>query len=61
MILQVERIVNDSITAGAKVELGGKCHNIGGLYFEPTILSHVTEDMECFKEEVFGPVISLKK
>nr|XP_045610590.1 succinate-semialdehyde dehydrogenase, mitochondrial-like isoform X1 [Procambarus clarkii] len=58
---KVERIVNDSVAAGAKVELGGKCHSIGSKFFQPTILSNVTEDMACFQEEIFGPVIALKK
>lgn len=58
---KVENIVNESVAAGAKVVLGGKCLKKGSLFFEPTILSEVTEDMSCFQEEVFGPVISLKR
>ncbi|XP_042210587.1 succinate-semialdehyde dehydrogenase, mitochondrial-like isoform X2 [Homarus americanus] len=58
---RVERIVNESVAAGAGVVLGGKCHDMGDLFFQPTILCNVTEDMACFQEEIFGPVIALKK
>ena len=40
---------------------GGSPHSEGALYFQPTILSGLTPDMELFKEEIFGPVISAAK
>lgn len=53
---EIEVQVNDSIKAGAKLEIGGKRQ---GAFFEPTILSGVTEDMVVFKEETFGPILSV--
>jgi len=53
---EIEMQVNDSIKAGAKLEIGGKRQ---GAFFEPTILSGVTEDMVVFKEETFGPILSV--
>jgi acyl-CoA reductase-like NAD-dependent aldehyde dehydrogenase len=41
--------------------LGGEKHPIGDLYFRPTILTHLKPDMAAFKEEIFGPVISVIK
>lgn len=52
----LEKQVNASLKAGAKLEVGGKRQHA---YFEPTILSNVTEEMSVFKEETFGPVLSV--
>lgn len=52
----IEKQVNDSIKAGAKLEIGGKRQ---GAYFEPTILTNVTENMPVFNEETFGPALSV--
>lgn len=58
---RVTRLVDDAVRKGAKVILGGSKHEIGDLFYKPTIISDMQEDMECFKEEIFGPVISIKK
>ncbi|MCG2418679.1 NAD-dependent succinate-semialdehyde dehydrogenase [Aequorivita sp. F47161] len=52
----IENQVNDSIKAGAKLEIGGKRQ---GAYFEPTILTNVTKNMPVFNEETFGPALSV--
>lgn len=52
-ISRVERIVQESIEAGAKLLAGGVRH---GSYYEPTVLTNVTPNMPAFKEEIFGPV-----
>ena len=46
--------VDDAIEKGANVELGG--NGQGGLFFAPTILTNVTDEMVCMQEETFGPV-----
>jgi succinate-semialdehyde dehydrogenase/glutarate-semialdehyde dehydrogenase len=56
---KVERLVNDATSKGARVITGGKRHQLGGQFFEPTILADVTTDMACFAEEIFGPVAPL--
>lgn len=53
---KVQEHIQDALNKGAKLELGGKIHALGGLFFEPTILSHVTQDMKVAKEETFGPL-----
>ncbi|HEC14532.1 MAG TPA: NAD-dependent succinate-semialdehyde dehydrogenase, partial [Rhodospirillales bacterium] len=53
---KVERIVKDALDKGARVAVGGKRHERGGTFFEPTILTDVTPDMACATEEIFGPV-----
>ncbi|MGB8704013.1 MAG: aldehyde dehydrogenase family protein, partial [Gillisia sp.] len=52
----LEEQVKRSVKAGAKILLGGKRDKA---YFEPTILTGVTPEMAVFKEETFGPAISV--
>tara|TARA_R110002072_G_scaffold103137_1_gene226491 strand:- start:148953 stop:150311 length:1359 start_codon:yes stop_codon:yes gene_type:complete len=52
----LEEQVNKSIEQGATLLLGGKRQNA---YFEPTILTGVTPKMTVFKEETFGPALSI--
>ncbi len=49
------------MSQGAKVVVGGKCHALGGNFYEATLLTDVTTDMRCAKEEIFGPVASIIK
>lgn len=53
---KVERHVADAISKGAKLIAGGKRSPLGGTFYEPTILSNVTNDMLITYEETFGPV-----
>jgi succinate-semialdehyde dehydrogenase/glutarate-semialdehyde dehydrogenase len=56
----VEEQVADAIAKGATVIAGGRRNpELEGLYFEPTVLTDVTEDMRIVKEETFGPVMSI--
>ena len=56
---KVEEHIEDAISKGAKVVLGGKRHKLGGSFFEPTVLTGVTTDMKVAREETFGPVAPL--
>ncbi len=58
-LAKVEEHVADATAKGAKVMLGGKRHSRGGLFFEPTILTGVTQAMRVAREETFGPVAPL--
>ncbi|MFN7008905.1 MAG: NAD-dependent succinate-semialdehyde dehydrogenase, partial [Allorhizobium sp.] len=58
---KVEEHVSDAVSKGAKVALGGKPADQGGLFFQPTILTGVTSDMKVAVEETFGPVAPLFK
>lgn len=55
----LEAQVNDAITRGGKLAIGGHRVTPEGSYFEPTILTHITRDMRVWKEEVFGPVLPM--
>jgi succinate-semialdehyde dehydrogenase/glutarate-semialdehyde dehydrogenase len=52
----VEKLVADSVAAGAIVHLGGKKHSAGSSFYQPTILTNVTNDMPIAANEIFGPV-----
>jgi succinate-semialdehyde dehydrogenase / glutarate-semialdehyde dehydrogenase len=56
---KVEEHVKDAVGKGAKVTLGGKRHQRGGQFFEPTVLTECTTDMLVASEETFGPVAPL--
>jgi succinate-semialdehyde dehydrogenase/glutarate-semialdehyde dehydrogenase len=56
---KVESHIADATAKGASILLGGKRHQRGGRFFEPTILTGVTPSMAVAKEETFGPVAPL--
>ncbi|TWA72194.1 succinate-semialdehyde dehydrogenase/glutarate-semialdehyde dehydrogenase [Azospirillum baldaniorum] len=56
---KVEDHIRDATEKGARVVLGGKRHELGGSFFEPTILADVTPAMKVAREETFGPVAPL--
>ncbi|MEM7058555.1 MAG: NAD-dependent succinate-semialdehyde dehydrogenase [Pseudomonadota bacterium] len=58
---KVEEHIADATSHGAKVTLGGSRHALGGTFFEPTILTGVTQAMAVAREETFGPVAPLFK
>ncbi|CUA94244.1 NAD-dependent succinate-semialdehyde dehydrogenase [Pannonibacter indicus] len=58
-LAKVNDHIADATSKGAKVMLGGKAHQRGGLFFEPTVLTNVTPAMKIAREETFGPVAPL--
>ncbi|MDE2208781.1 MAG: NAD-dependent succinate-semialdehyde dehydrogenase [Betaproteobacteria bacterium] len=58
-IAKVEEHVRDAKALGAKVVTGGRRHALGGTFYEPTVLTGVTPEMQIFREETFGPVAPL--
>ncbi len=53
--------VNDAVSKGATILLGGRHITRDGNYFEPTVLTNVSHGMDIMKEESFGPVIGIMK
>jgi succinate-semialdehyde dehydrogenase/glutarate-semialdehyde dehydrogenase len=56
---KVEALIADGVKRGAKIDIGGKRHKLGGTFFEPTILRDATPEMAFAREEIFGPVVTL--
>ncbi len=53
--------VNDAVSNGAKIAVGGEIHSLGGNFFQPTVLSNVNTKAKITYEETFGPVAPLYK
>ncbi len=58
-VAKVEEHIADAVAKGARIALGGRRHELGGSFFEPTILTGVTPQMLVAREETFGPVAPL--
>jgi len=60
---RVERLVNSGIAQGASAPLNGLGQTVDGYpdgnWVGPTLLTNVTPDMECYKNEIFGPVLQV--
>lgn len=56
---KVQDHIADALSKGAKVATGGKSHSLGGLFFEPTVVTEVTSEMKVAREETFGPLAPL--
>ena len=56
---KVDDHIADAVEKGGKLVLGGK--RLGGLFYEPTIMTNITSDMRFAREETFGPVAPLFK
>lgn len=56
---KVDEHIADAVEKGGKLVLGGK--RLGGLFYEPTIMTNITSDMRFAHEETFGPVAPLFK
>ncbi|MGA2113592.1 MAG: succinic semialdehyde dehydrogenase [Bryobacteraceae bacterium] len=56
----VEEHVRDAVEKGAELVAGGRRRpDLGPLFYEPTILTSVTDQMRVYAEETFGPVVSV--
>ena len=53
---KVREHVEDAIAKGAKVLAGGKAHELGGNFWQPTVLIDANDDMKLAQEETFGPL-----
>lgn len=58
-VLKVEAHIADAVGKGARIVQGGRRHERGGNFFQPTILADVTPGMAVAHEETFGPVAAL--
>jgi len=58
---KVSEHVADALAKGAKLESGGHAHALGGLFYQPTVLSNASKDMKIMHEETFGPVAAVMR
>ena len=55
-VAKVEELLDDAKGKGAQVALGGSRHQLGGTFFQPTVMTGATQEMDFAREEIFGPV-----
>lgn len=58
---KVQEHVDDATSKGATVVMGGKPHALGGTFYEPTVITGVTQDMVVAVDETFGPLAPIFK
>jgi succinate-semialdehyde dehydrogenase/glutarate-semialdehyde dehydrogenase len=58
-VAKVEEHIQDAVSKGARVVVGGHRHALGGRFFEPTVLADVAPTALMAREETFGPVAPL--
>jgi succinate-semialdehyde dehydrogenase/glutarate-semialdehyde dehydrogenase len=55
-LIKIKKHISNSTELGGLIALGGKTHELGGLFFEPTIIKNANDKMLVANEETFGPV-----
>ena len=58
-VKKVRGLVLDAVNKGAKILIGGDAHGMGANFFEPTVMTGVTAEMDVAQQEIFGPVAPL--
>ena len=58
-LAKVEEHIADALAKGARLAYGGKRHELGGTFFQPTVITDVKPNMLMAREETFGPVAPL--
>ncbi|MFC2968926.1 NAD-dependent succinate-semialdehyde dehydrogenase [Acidimangrovimonas pyrenivorans] len=60
-VAKVEEHISDALAGGGQIVTGGHRHELGGTFFEPTVVTGVTQEMKVSTEETFGPLAPLFK
>ncbi|MFL5253545.1 MAG: aldehyde dehydrogenase family protein, partial [Rhodopila sp.] len=58
-VVKVQEHIANALSMGASVVTGGQKHQLGGNFFQPTVLANVPSNAQIFREETFGPVAPL--
>lgn len=58
-VAKIEEHIEDAVSKGATIIAGGRRSNLGGNFFEPTVMSGVTQEMKVAREETFAPLAPL--
>ncbi|NBI43698.1 succinate-semialdehyde dehydrogenase [[Haemophilus] felis] len=60
-VAKIQQHIRDAIEKGAEIILGGDVHELGGTFFQPTVLRNATQKMLVAKEETFAPLAPIFK
>jgi succinate-semialdehyde dehydrogenase/glutarate-semialdehyde dehydrogenase len=55
-VAKMEEHLEDALKKGATLKVGGRRHALGGTWYEPTVITGVTQAMKVAKEETFAPL-----
>lgn len=58
---KVAGMVDRAPAQGARVVTGGKAPDLPGAFYLPTLLADVSEDSEVYRDEIFGPVLTVRR
>lgn len=57
---KMDTLMADAREKGAEVLLGGNRHELGQCFFEPTLLTNISQTMRLANEEIFGPIAAVQ-
>ena len=57
---KMDALLADAKEKGAEVVIGGKQHELGGCFYQPTLLLNINDDMRLANEEIFGPIATVQ-
>ena len=58
---KVAGIVSRAPAQGARVVTGGSAPDLPGAFIRPTLIADVAEDSEAYRDEIFGPVLTVRR
>lgn len=58
---KMDVLLADAKEKGAKVVAGGKQHELGGCFYQPTLLLNINDEMRLANEEIFGPIATIQQ
>ncbi|MDR3159046.1 MAG: NAD-dependent succinate-semialdehyde dehydrogenase [Zoogloeaceae bacterium] len=59
-LARIQALAADAVAGGARIVTGGKRHAKGGLFFEPTVITHAAPGARALREEIFGPLVAIQ-
>jgi succinate-semialdehyde dehydrogenase / glutarate-semialdehyde dehydrogenase len=60
-VANATRLVDDAVSKGARLTVGGRAMDRVGSFFEPTVLDRVTGHMSVSHEEIFAPIVGVQR
>jgi len=57
---KMDTLLADALSKGANIVMGGERHELGGCFYQPTLLTNISDDMLLANEEIFGPIAALQ-